>query len=288
MQSIKISLCIFSALVLFGLTSCKKDTAATPVDVIYTVSLDGYTATFTNQTKGASSYEWDFGDGTSSTDQSPVHTYPGKGKYVPTLYVKSAGGTESEGSTVIHISKSSAVKLDDNTLSDWDTVSVNSYTSGAAGGIFRKAKFDYSSDYIYFYFEMQSTVANGDIFDFYIDADGNATTGYSTWMWTGDGTEILLEGPMLQNSLDPYYFSGATQTAWSWSTPSISEFYKIGTVVQDGSIVKFEGAFTRSKLKNLTGKAMSLGVTATKNDWSATLGMFPDQGSAAFYLDMSE
>src|SRR5690242_18638940 len=92
------------------LCSCKKDTVVPP-DVIYTVSLDGYTVTFTDQTVGASTYKWDFGDGASSTDKSPVHTYPGKGKYVPTLYVTTSGGATAEGSTVINIAKSSAVRL---------------------------------------------------------------------------------------------------------------------------------------------------------------------------------
>jgi len=288
MRPLRISIYILTVLMFCGLGSCKKDKAAPPVDVIYTVSLDAYTATFTNQTAGATSYKWDFGDGTSSTDASPVHVYPGKGKYVPTLYATTAGGTTSEGSTVIHISKSSAVKLDDNTLSDWDTVTHNVVVSGTAGGIFRKAKFDYNSDYVYFYFEMVSTVANGDIFDFYLDADNNPATGYIPWMFTGDGTDILMEGAILQQWLDPFYFSGATQNAWSWSGQTISEFYQIGTVVQDGSLLKFEGAFKRAKLKNLTGKGLRLGLTATKSDWSVTLGMMPDQGAAAIFLDMSE
>ncbi|HWK08090.1 MAG TPA: PKD domain-containing protein [Puia sp.] len=268
--------------------ACKKDGAKPQADIFYTTSLDGYTVTFTNETTGATSYKWDFGDGGTSTDPSPVHAYPGKGKYVPTLYATTAGGVTSEGSTVIHISKSSAVKLDDNSLSDWDTVTYNSAVSGAGGGIFRKAKFDYSSTYIYFYFEMATTVANGDIFDFYLDTDNDPSTGYLSWQFSGSGNDVLLEGAMLQNWLDPYYFSGADQNSFSWSAQTISEFYQIGTVVQDGSILKFEGAFKRAKLKGLTGTGLRLGVSATKSDWSVTLGTFPDQTTAAFYLNMSE
>ncbi|HEY8969422.1 MAG TPA: PKD domain-containing protein, partial [Puia sp.] len=177
----------FYILICCGLCSCKKNSVAPPPDVIYTVSLDGYTVTFTDQTVGASTYKWDFGDGTSSTDKSPVHTYPGKGKYVPTLYITTAGGATAEGSTVINIAKSSAVKLDDNTLSDWDTVTHNVVIAGAQGGILKTAKFDYNSDNVFFYFEMTSTVAAGDIFDFYLDADNNAGTGYATGTWPGGG-----------------------------------------------------------------------------------------------------
>src|SRR5882762_7805394 len=115
-------------------SACKKDGAKPQADIFYTTSLDGYTVTFTNQTTGAASYKWDFGDGATSTDASQSHTYPGKGKYVPTLYATTAGGVTDEGSTVIHIAKSSAVKLDDNSLSDWDTVTHNVVVSGAGGG----------------------------------------------------------------------------------------------------------------------------------------------------------
>ena len=45
------------------LYSCKKDKAQPAVDVIYTVAVDGLNVTFTNETKGATSYKWDFGDG---------------------------------------------------------------------------------------------------------------------------------------------------------------------------------------------------------------------------------
>lgn len=288
MRFIKIRSFVLLAVLMSWCGACKKDGAGPKADIFYTTSLDGYTVTFTNQTTGAATYKWDFGDGATSTEASPVHAYPGKGKYVPTLYATTAGGVTDEGSTVIHISKSSAVKLDDNSLSDWDTVTYNSVVSGAGGGIFRKAKFDYNSNYIYFYFEMATTVANGDIFDFYLDTDNDPSTGYVTWLFSGSGNDVLLEGAMLQNWLDPFYFSGATQSSFSWSGQTISEFYQIGTVVQDGGILKFEGAFKRAKLKGMTGKGLRLGVTATKSDWSVTLGALPDQTTPAFYLDMSE
>ncbi|MGN6530823.1 MAG: PKD domain-containing protein, partial [Ginsengibacter sp.] len=142
MKSLKILLFYsFIGTLIFCFFSCKKDKAQPAVDVIYTVNVDGLTATFTNQTKGVTTYKWDFGDGTTSTEQSPVHTYSVKGKYVPTLYVSTASGQTFEGSTVLRLSKGSPVKLDDHTLSDWDTLNKNVITSGPKGGIFRKVKF---------------------------------------------------------------------------------------------------------------------------------------------------
>ena len=267
--------------------SCKKDNAQPIVDVIYTVNVDGLTATFTNQTKGVTSYKWEFGDGTSSTNESPVHTYAAKGKFVPTLYVTTSSGQTYEGSTVIRLSKGSPIKLDDNSLADWDTVKTNMITSGPKGGIFRELRFDYDGSFIYFYISMMSKKSNGDIFDFYIDADNNAGTGLITSLFTNAGMDVLMEGAMLDNWFDVFYHSGA-QNSFSFNQQSINEFYKIGTVVESGGLLKFEGRINRSKISGLTGKGFKIGITATKNDWSATIGTAPDDGSPAFFLDTSD
>ena len=69
---------------------------------------------------------------------------------------------------------------------------------------------------------------------------------------------------------------------------SVSDFYKIGTVVESAGILKFEGRITRSKIKGLTGKGFKIGIAATKNDWSVTLGTAPDSNTAAFFVDTSD
>lgn len=270
-------------------SSCKKDSDSSPQPfVFYSVLVDGATVTFTNKSEDAVSYEWDFGDGTSSTEESPVHTYPGKGKYVPTLYATSANGVKGEASTVLQIAKTSSVKLDDNTLSDWDTVTHNVVVAGPHSGNFIKAKYDYDGNYVYVYFEQHTTHAAGNIYDLYIDADQDITTGYLTGEIPNGAYEILLEGTILDDWLDPYYFSGTNQAAFSYDYQSINEFYKAGTIQQSGGVQKFEFALSRSKIRGLTGKGLKIGVQVAANDWSAIIGYSPDQGSDAFYLDMSE
>jgi hypothetical protein len=216
-----------------------------------------------------------------------VHTYAAKGKFVPTLYVTTSSGQTYEGSTVIRLSKGSPIKLDDNSLADWDTVKTNMITSGPKGGIFRELRFDYDGSFIYFYISMMSKKSNGDIFDFYIDADNNAGTGLITSLFTNAGMDVLMEGAMLDNWFDVFYHSGA-QNSFSFNQQSINEFYKIGTVVESGGLLKFEGRINRSKISGLTGKGFKIGITATKNDWSATIGTAPDDGSPAFFLDTSD
>lgn len=275
------------AIMVSTLYSCKKDKAQPAIDVIYTVAVDGLNVTFTNETKGVTSYKWDFGDGTTSTEASPEHTYPSKGKFVPTLYVTTADGATYEGSTVLRISKGSPVKLDDNSLADWDTLNNSVITSGAGGGIFRKVKFDYNGEYIFFYIEMASKKSNGDIFDFYIDSDNNPATGLITGLFTNAGMDVLIEGAMLNDWFDLFYHTGE-QSAFSFNYQSVSDFYKIGTVVEFAGILKFEGRITRSKIKGLTGKGFKIGIAATKNDWSVTLGTAPDSNTAAFFVDTSD
>ncbi len=48
------------------------------------------TATFTNTSTNAISYLWDFGDGMTSTEANPVHTYAATGTYVVTLSATNA------------------------------------------------------------------------------------------------------------------------------------------------------------------------------------------------------
>jgi len=49
---------------------------------------------FTDQSYGEiSSWKWDFGDGSSSDKQHPVHFYSKPGQYVVTLSIKGPAGT---------------------------------------------------------------------------------------------------------------------------------------------------------------------------------------------------
>ncbi len=47
----------------------------------FTSIVDGQTVNFTNTSTDATSYSWDFGDGSSSTEENPAHTYDDGGTY---------------------------------------------------------------------------------------------------------------------------------------------------------------------------------------------------------------
>ncbi len=208
---------------------------------------------------------------------------------MPTLYATSASGSEAEASTVLHIAKTSSIKLDDNSLADWDTISHNVIIGGPGAGNFIKAKFDYDGNYIYVYFEQSTKQSDGNIYDLYIDADNDPSTGLITGDIPNGGYEVLLEGTVFDDWLDPYYFIGADQQNFdNYKPQSINEFYKMGDVEQDGNVLKFEWAISRSKIKGLTGTGLRIGIQVASNDWNEMLGYSPDLGSNSFYIDMSE
>ncbi len=58
---------------------------------------------FSNQSSSATTYTWDFGDGATSTDEEPTHTYPGEGTYTITLIASDALNATSTFSNTIEI-----------------------------------------------------------------------------------------------------------------------------------------------------------------------------------------
>jgi PKD repeat protein len=60
-----------------------------------------FPVTFTNQSTGQiNTYAWEFGDGQTSADQSPSHTYAQPGTYTVTLTVTGPGGTSNAKATL--------------------------------------------------------------------------------------------------------------------------------------------------------------------------------------------
>ncbi len=58
---------------------------------------------FTNQSSGTGplSFWWDFGDGTTSSETNPLHTFPGGGEYTVRLTATNPGGTRTAAQKVV-------------------------------------------------------------------------------------------------------------------------------------------------------------------------------------------
>jgi len=61
-------------------TSCQKE-PATNFTASKTAVVTGEVITFTNTTVDGNTYEWNFGDGTTSTLENPTHSYENAGIY---------------------------------------------------------------------------------------------------------------------------------------------------------------------------------------------------------------
>ncbi len=82
--------CVFSILcsAMFLLAACMKPVARFSMSAEHAEA--PATIKFANQSTGADSYLWDFGDGTTSMDSSAQHQYATSGKYVVSLTAKKA------------------------------------------------------------------------------------------------------------------------------------------------------------------------------------------------------
>ncbi len=72
---------------------------------------NGNSFTMTNLTAGAQTYQWSFGDGTTSTLQSPAHNFGGAGVYPITLTATSAAGCSSSFSQNVTVNESPLVNF---------------------------------------------------------------------------------------------------------------------------------------------------------------------------------
>jgi len=86
-------------IIAFFLSGCSKE-GEEELSVSFTMDKTnaevGETITFTNTSQYATSYEWDFGDGNSSTEENPTHSYSSTGEFTITL---TANGEEGSRST---------------------------------------------------------------------------------------------------------------------------------------------------------------------------------------------
>ncbi|WP_304653876.1 PKD domain-containing protein [Aestuariibaculum lutulentum] len=72
----------------------------------FTATIEDLTVMFTSTTTASESFSWDFGDGQTSTEENPVHTYTDYGTYTVSLTVNGM-----EGSTPAMVSKDIMVEF---------------------------------------------------------------------------------------------------------------------------------------------------------------------------------
>lgn len=94
------------------------------------------TVKFTNTSTNATTYNWDFGDGTTSTELSPTHTYSADGAYTVKLTAIDGMGQMDSKTADITISAAvfSAAVLSNGTGKVWRLAGKGSYKVGPSAG----------------------------------------------------------------------------------------------------------------------------------------------------------
>ena len=103
-------------------------------------SASGLTLQFLDLSENANTHYWDFGDGTTSAEFSPAHTFPLAGNYNVTLTVSNANGTASKTAAINVLDESSSSDESDNGGSSSDGSDTGGSSSGgsSSGGSERK------------------------------------------------------------------------------------------------------------------------------------------------------
>ncbi|MEX2596400.1 MAG: PKD domain-containing protein [Salibacteraceae bacterium] len=82
----KLPIIIILAIVTLALSACKKKEVSAAFDVNQSRTTDiDFKFEFSNLSENTTIYEWDFGDGTTSSVINPKHTYTEKGAYIVQL-----------------------------------------------------------------------------------------------------------------------------------------------------------------------------------------------------------
>ena len=285
MKNLNFILIALLAIAISFASGCKEDETQDPVtgEALFSYEADGQTVTFTNLSTvtGTVTYGWEFGDGETSTEKDPVHTYASKGEYTVKLTVTDANGGAHPVSTKILVDKATRIDLNDDSFDDWDAVTEEGLVVpvGDNSGIVMKAKFDYDAKYIYCYIKMEAQLADENIHSAMFDTDNSAADGMNVWMWPLMGADFLIEGQMLVSEIwySGFNYTGPGGDVWEWEEKELpSESLVVGTVKEDGATVTYEMAYDRTKIPGFNNDMVKIGIYISSSEWSE-IGFIPDQ-----------
>lgn len=247
----------------FVLSSCGgDDDGPGKPTASFTYVDDGREVSFTSTSKNAKTFSWDFGDGETSTEQNPVHTYESYGVYTVKLKVTGDGGEANSLPDQITLAKKSVVKIDSN-VSEWADIDDVVVSTDGEGGTISKIKVDFNATHIFFYVEGTANLRG--FFDVYLDTDNDPATGYfSGWYPLGFGADYLSEGdfalvhdaPLLKDQA-----AGET-TDWGWDDAAATGSGAIASsnLVTKGTGKAIEFSITRSAFTNLSQEGFSFAI----------------------------
>lgn len=205
--------------ILFFLSSCEEDNTK-PLNSVYLYTVMGLSVQFDNYSDAAIEYQWSFGDGETSTDKHPYHTYPDAGNYNVALTVIDESGKTDNFEDVVTIYGPEIIV--DGDFSDWDDVAYRADNEINAQGCVTKIKTwgDTRKKTASIYIEGTEELGSLGIIEMNINADGNHQTGWATgwWSFTGSGLELYRSADFTDGKYVGGWSGKYQQTAnQSWS-----------------------------------------------------------------------
>jgi PKD repeat protein len=214
------------------LTSCKDDTTTTPApaaaDPVASFSADKSTGAtplnvkFTNSSTNATKYEWDFGDGSSSTSDAPSHTFSNTSttsarSFTVTLRALNAAGKSSSTSKTINVDAATKAPTKSEIIAGgpWKITGLKMFDGTTTTDI-------------YFFFD---DCEKDDIWDFKINGTYNNEEG-ATKCNSGDPT-IIDSGVWTLSSDEKTFVVDGEE--WKFVTPLTNSAMKISFMDDDGS-----------------------------------------------------
>lgn len=263
-----------------SLTSCgTDDTETNPEGGIiadFSFTSDGNLFQFTNLSKGATSYRWDFGDLNFYCEkENPTYRYTKKGGEIKvTLTAMNDKGQENYITKTIIAPEVLNVTIKiDGKFEEWKNIG---YLYEEPDGIsVKKIKIWGKGDFVNVYLEGNKTMKM-ELVDMYINADGNPSSGFLSWQWPqGSGGDFLFEGPLLSNSWGSFYKHTDPAGGWGWAELAGSgvNMAASGIVSIDTNTNAIEFAIPKTQLGTL-GNTIGFAFSELTSGWAA-VGNFP-------------
>lgn len=289
------------ALVAFVGYSCKPKAEAPKAMFEYEVDADNATIVqFTNLSKNAATYMWEFGDGQTSTEVSPKHEYAEDGTYMVKLTAEGEGGTNSYTE---EISLTAPRVTIDGKFNDWDKLEANKDPKLAvavrpdnySSDRFALTKVMVTTDEMFLYYSLEFQSDDPDYiyvqqFDICIDADGNAETGKDrSSYWEGMGMEYLVQygdelGKIASGASDQEPAGVAFWRDWAKyqvfyyaeekDPVAVDQASDISARVVNGATTRVEGRVMMAYIGGISASG-TFGFKCSDQGWANTCGQLP-------------
>jgi len=251
--------------VAIALSSCKED----PPEADFIYDIDVLTVTFENLSVRANSYEWNFGDGNTSTEENPVHVYTDGGTFTVSLKAKGEGGSNTYEEDITLTKPAATI---DGIFTDWAEYTAIYSDPDGENGTLRMFKMTWDAAFLYFF--VQGDPMTGPVLQIYFDKDNNGATGWDYWgAYDTPGLDYLMEyvvedftspdGPVTISST----LFGATEDDWPWTIEIATNAVSVTSGYINATLTRtVEFAMARSLMPDL-GTTIRISVSNSNTEW---------------------